>query len=417
MKTLCFMMRAFVLLYAVPVHADYLPDPKSVEAALWASPRVAQAQGELAAQQLRGEGLRQGRAEWMLSADAAQRRIDSPRARHAEWGLAVSRPLRLPARAATDAMLADAQAAHARASLGEALHESGRQLLALWFDWLNESGQVRVWLAQVQLAEQQLATANTRIRLGEAPRSDRASAEAMLANTRLQQQQAAMRMRQAASRLQASYPGVALQADAALPQPTRPAGSVSEYVDAVMAHNHELERARREAATLQAEARQLAGRRSADPGLGVFYKNEAGGAEHVLGMNVVLTLPGTARRTDQQAVEALASVAAYRAQQLDIRLRTEAQADFESAVARVGNWQEAVQAAAAQSEAERLASRAYELGEGSFDQILATRRLALEARLLAEQLRIVALAETTRLKLDAHRLWPLEVDDGQHAHP
>ena len=59
------------------------------------------------------------------------------------------RPLRMPARAAADRALAGALTAHAEASLGEAMHESGRQLLALWFDWLNAASQTKLWLAQM----------------------------------------------------------------------------------------------------------------------------------------------------------------------------------------------------------------------------------------------------------------------------
>ena len=68
--------------------------------------------------------------------------------------------------------LGAARLAHAEASLGEALHESGRQLLALWFDWLAEAGQSDVWRTQVELAERQLDAVNARIRLGEAARAE-----------------------------------------------------------------------------------------------------------------------------------------------------------------------------------------------------------------------------------------------------
>lgn len=415
MKTLRWFMLALV--GAVPAHADYLPDGQAAVAALWAAPAVRQARGDLAAQQQRSEGLQFGRSEWTVSADVAQRRLETPAGREAEWGMAVSRALRLPGRAAADRTLAAAQVAYARASLGEALHESGRQLLALWFDWLNEAEQAGVWQAQVHLAERQLAAVNARIRLGESPRADRVSAEALLATLRLQQQQAALRQKQAASRLAAQYPGLALPALPALPDPVTPAGSAADHADAVMAHNHELSRARHQAEALRAEARQLAGRRSADPALGVFYKNEAGGAEHVLGVNLALTLPGASRRTDQQAVEALGGVAADLAQQLEVRLRAEAQADFDAAAARVGHWQEARRAAEAQETAARLAARAYELGEGSLDQVLVTQRLALDARLLAQQIRVAALAAGAGLQLNAHSLWPLEAEDEGHPHP
>ncbi|MBW8372062.1 MAG: TolC family protein [Thiobacillus sp.] len=410
---------ALALAFAAPVHADYLPDPAAAEAALWASPMVAQARGEFAAQTMKSQGLQRGREEWTVGADIAQRRIQTtPRDTQSEWGLALSRPLRLPARAAADRALAGALTAHAEASLGEALHESGRQLLALWFDWLNEASQSQLWRAQLQLGEQQLATVNARIRLGEAPRSERVNSEAALAQLRLQQQQAATREQQARNRLRAQFPDLPVTAEGALPSPLAPAGTANDYVDTVLEHNHELFRARRQAEVLQAQARQLAKRRSADPNVGVFYKNEAGGDEHVLGLNLGLTLPGSARRFDQQAAEQLSATAQDAAMRLEQQLRQEARADFETATAQVANWQQAEHAAQALEEAARLAARAYSLGEGGLDQVLFNRRLALEGRLQAQQAQLAALAADVRLKLDAHRLWPLDVDtDGAHAHP
>ena len=409
---------ALVLAFAANVRADYLPDPAAAEAALWASPMVAQARGEYAAQSLKSQGLERGREEWTVGADILQRRLDAPNDRYGEWGVALSRPLRLPARAEADRALAGALTAHAEASLGEALHESGRQLLALWFGWLNEVSQSRLWQGQLEVAEQQLATVNARIRLGEAPRSERVNAEAALAQVRLQLQQASTREQQARNRLSAQFPGLPAMADATLPQPVQPDGTANDYVNAVLAHNHELFRARRQAEVLQAEARQFAKRRSVDPNVGMFYKNEADGNEHVLGLNVGLTLPGSARRTDQLAAEQLSATAQDAAIRLEQRLRQEARSDFEAAVAEVANWQQADRAAQALAEAARLAARAYSLGEGSLDQVLVNRRLALEGQLLAKQVQLTALAAHARIKLDSHQLWTLDVDaDGAHAHP
>ena len=410
---------ALALAFSARVQADYLPDPKAAEAALWASPSVAQARGDYAAQSLRSQSLQQGREEWKLDAEVDQRRVQTaPSGDFAEWGLALSRPIRMPARGEADRTLAGALNAHAEASLGEALHESGRQLLTLWFNWLAQSSQSGLWQAQRKLAEQQLSSVNARIRLGEAPRAERVNAEAALAQIRLQQQQAATRAQQAHNRLLAQFPGLHVNADATLPAPMPPGGTADDYVNAVQEHNHELLRARRQAGVLQAEAHKLAQHGSVDPTVGVFYRNEMGGNEHVLGVGVGLILPGGARRTDQQAAEQLATTAQDAAILLEQRLRQEARADFETAIAHVENWQQADRAAHALAEAARLAARAYELGEGSLDQVLLNRRLALDGQLMAQQTQLDALAANARLKLDAHQLWPLDVDaDSAHAHP
>lgn len=410
---------ALALALTGAAHADYLPDPHAAEAALAATPTVAQARAELAAQRHRGDALRQGRSEWTAGLDVANRRVGSAGERYAEWGATLSRPLRLPGLAASDRGLADALVAYAGASLGEAMHESGRQLLALWFDWLNAASQTELWRAQVAIAERQLAAVNARVRLGEAARSERAGAEAALAQARLQGQQAESREQQARTRLRAAFPGLDPKPVGALPAPGAPDGTAAAYVETVLAHNHELSRARRQAEMLRAEARQWASRDRVDPSLGVFYRNEKGGDEHVLGLNLGLTLPGGARRSERLAAEQLAAAAEDAATRLEQRLRTEAGAAFEAARAQTAGWEQAERAARALAESARLAERAYTLGEGSFDQVLLNRRLALEGELSARQARGDALAANARLKLDAHQLWALDADeaeDGMHAH-
>ena len=417
---LTLMLACVLPAWSLAGQTGYLPDPQTAGAALWAAPAVAQARGDLAAQTYRSEGLQRGSAEWSVTADMLQRRIDAPQARYAEWGLAVSRPVRMPARAEADRTFGEARRAHAEAGLGEALHESGRQLLALWFDWLAEASQSDVWRTQIGLAERQLDAVNRRIRLGEAARAERVGAEAALANVRLQAQQAAMRMRQAAARLRAQYPTLSPVLEGELPQPVVPEGPAPVYVEAVLAHSHEAVRARRQAEMLGAEARQYARRRSADPNLGVFYRNEADGNEHVLGVSLGLTLPGPARRSEQQAAEAMRDTAKETAVRLEARLRAEAEANFEAAAAQATNWRQAERAAQALEESARLATRAYALGEGGLDAVLTARRLALEGRLQERQMRVAALAADARLKLDAHTLWPLDADvgmDSAHAHP
>lgn len=409
---------ALALAVAAPLRAGYLPDPKVAETAMLESAAVMQARGDLAAQDLRSQGLQRGFEEWTVGAELAQRRIQTvPRDNEGEWALSLARAVRLPARAAADRALAGARLAYAEANLGEAVHESGRRLLALWFDWLSEASQATLWEEQLATAGRQLGAVESRIRLGEAPRAERVNAEAALAQVRLQQQQSAMRTQQARARLLAEYPALAVAFDGALPAPQAPQGDADTHADAVLAHNHELARARRHADMLHAETRQLAQRRSADPSIGVFYRNEAGGDERVLGLNLGLTLPGAARRFDEQAAAQSSTTAQVAALRIEQRLRTKARADFEAARAQAGNWQQADQAAQALGEAARLAARAYALGEGSLDQVLLTQRLALEGRLQAQLTQVDALAADARLRLDTHQLWALDVaveTDGLH---
>lgn len=400
------------LTLATTAQADYLPAAAEAEAALWHSAPVVQARGELEAQLLSSQSLQGGREEWSLTAEAAYRRIQlPPQENHAEGSISLSRPLRLPSRARADRNLARTLIDQSKAQLGEMLHESGRQLLSLWFDWLGKYSQSQLWQAQIRLGEQQLETVNTRIKVGEAPRSERVNAEAALAQIRLQQQVTVMQEQQSRRQLRAQFPALQIAADEILPVPARPEGTAENYVTRFLAHSHELLRARYRAEMLQAEADQFASRDSIDPSAGAFYKNEGNGNEHVLGLNLVFTVPGSARRTDQQAALRLASSAQSATRLLEQRLRNEALALFESATAQTDNWKQSEYVAQALTEAARLSERAYSLGEGNLDQVLLSRRLAIEGKLAALQAQVSALATHARLKLDAHQLWSLHLDN------
>lgn len=400
---------------ATTAQADYLPAAAAAEAALWSSAPVVQARGELEAQILNSQSLQAGREEWVLAAEAAYRRLQlPPQENHTEGSVSLSRPLRLPSRTRADYKLATSLVDHSKAQLGEMLHESGRRLLTLWFEWLGKYSQSRLWQAQIKLGEQQLETVKTRIKVGEAPRSEQVNAEAALAQIRLQQQVTVMQELQARRQLGAEFPGLQIAADEFLPLPAAPEGTAENYVTLALAHNHELMRARYKADMLQAEADQFATRDSIDPSVGAFYKNEGNGSEHVFGLNLVLTLPGSARRSDQQAALRLASAAQKAKYLLEQRLRNEALSLFESATAQTDNWRQAEQAAQALTEAARLSERAYSLGEGNLDQVLLNRRLAIEGQLTALQARVSALATHARLRLDAHQLWSLHQDIESH---
>ncbi len=397
---------AVTMTLATTAQADYLPAAAAAEAALLASAPVVQARGELEAQLLNSQSLQGGREEWSLTAEAAYRRIQlPPHENHAEGSISLSRPLRLPSRARADRNLAKSHLEHSKAQLGEMFHESARRLLGLWFEWLGKYSQLQLWQAQVRLGAQQLETVKTRIKVGEAPRSEQVNAEAALAQIQLQQQVTVMQEQQVRRQLEAEFSGLPIAADEILPAPEPPKGTAEQYMAEALTHNHEFLRAQHKAEMLQAEADQFSAKDNIDPSVGAFYKNEGNGNEHVFGLNLVLTLPGSARRTDQQAAVRLASSAKEANHLLEQRLRNEARALFESATAQTDTWRLSEQVAQSLTESARLSARAYSLGEGSLDQVLLSRRLAIEGQMTALQARVSALATNARLKLDAHQLW------------
>lgn len=388
------------------VQAGGLPDPAQALQGILATPEVVYAQAERDARRLQAEAVRQGRAEWSVDLEAGQRQVHNENTRFTEWGVTISRPIRRPALAAADRALAEVAEAHAAALLGEVLHTQGRQLLQLWFDWLEAESQMPLWLEQDAIAERQLAAVNARIRVGEAARAERVAAEAARAQVRQQIRMARARAVDSRARLCAAYPGLSLPSLTSLPMPEPPDTTPEAHARAVVAHSAVLARARLEAALQRAEAIQSAKRDGIEPTAGLFARSERGGDEWVMGAKVGLTLPGGARRSDRLAAERLARAAEDSLTVIESRLRAEAMASWHDATHRVAAWQDAEAAARASAEAAQLAERAYVLGEGTFDAMLATRRLARESELAAVVARVQALAARARMQLDARTLWP-----------
>jgi hypothetical protein len=81
---------------------------------------------------------------------------------------------------------------------------------------------------------------------------------------------------------------------------------------------------------------------------------------------------------------------------------------YQSASAAFASWQASRNAAERLTQAAEMTARAYQLGEGSLNELLAARRLANEAQLSARLMQLDALEQHYRLQLDAHRLWAMD---------
>jgi hypothetical protein len=90
------------------------------------------------------------------------------------------------------------------------------------------------------------------------------------------------------------------------------------------------------------------------------------------------------------------------------RSTAESAALYQSASAALATWQASRNAAESLTRAAEMTARAYQLGEGSLNELLAARRLANEAQLAARLLQLEALELRYRLLLDAHLLWDFD---------
>ena len=115
---------------------------------------------------------------------------------------------------------------------------------------------------------------------------------------------------------------------------------------------------------------------------------ERGGEEHILGAYIAITLPGGGRQAVASGALAEAGVATSREAAATQKISAEAAALYHSAIGAMTTWQATHSAAERLQRAADMTARAYQLGEGSLNDLLTARRLANEAQLAARLARL-----------------------------
>lgn len=396
---------------AVELDPPDLPPAEAVTRVLRAAPAVRAAGSMVRVEEANRGRLEAGQHEWTLRLTGQRRRVEplaGTTERYYEQGAALERPIRLPGKAALDAELGAKGVEIAEWAHGDALHEAGRALLKDWFAWRRESESARQWAEQASLLGQQAQGVERRRQLGDAARVEAVQAEAALAQAEAQLAQARVRERTAAEELRRRYPGLPLPDSVKLSVPEPVDGDEAEWTAAILEHSHELGVARGEAQRAQVAASRNGREILPDPTLGMHVMRERGGEEHIFGVSIAFPLPGQARWAAADAARAQADAAGSREAAALQKISTEAATLYHAASAARATWESSRLAAGRLSQAADMTARAYQLGEGTLNDLLAARRLANEAQLGARLAQLDALELRYRLLLDAHRLWVLE---------
>ncbi len=403
-----------------PADAPDLPPKAQVLEALLGSPMVRAAGSQIDAEEARARRLAAGTHEWTVRLTDQQRRVRAtPDGRYNEWNVGVERALRLPGKSELDRQLGAAGVAGARISRGDALHESSRALLGNWFDWRRELASAAQWRSQRDILARQSRVVKRRVELGDAPRLENLQADAALAQAEGQLAQAAGRAQVAAESLRRMYPALSLPADVPETAPVALDADTATWIRAILDHNHELGVARAESARARIGASRADAERRPDPTIGAHMARDRDGEERILGLSLSVPLSGAGRRADADAAVAVAEAASWREAGVLRRVEAEAAALHRRATAAHTGWQSQQAAADALGKSAELTERAWQLGEGTLAETLAARRLAHDARLAARLAGLDASEARYRLLLDAHQLWPVDMDDehGDHDHP
>ncbi len=400
---------AFDALAAEP--APELPPDEIVARVLRSNPMVQAAAGQIRVEEANRTRLEAGQYEWNVRLGGQQRRanpISGPDERFTEWNAAIERPLRLPGKASLDGELGAAGVALAETAHGDALHEGSRNLLKSWFVWLRENAAAAQWAEQLALLEKQSKAIQRRQQLGDAARLEAIQAEAAQAQAEAQLAQARVRQQTAGEDLRRRYPGLPLTTPGTISEPTPIDGSESEWINAILENSHELELARGETQRAQIVAGRSSRDRLPDPTVGLHVSRERAGEDKIVGAYISIPLPGGARRASSDAALAQADVAGRREAATTQKITAESAMLYQSANAAFATWQASRNASDRLTRAADMTARAYQLGEGSLNDLLAARRLANEAQLSARLIQLDALELRYRLRLDAHRLWDMD---------
>ena len=392
-----------------PVLQGVLPAEAPVRDVLTQSPAVHAADAGIAGAQARARRLAVGPYEWNARA-AIDHRRERGGDRFMEQEIGLERTLRWPGKAEADQRLGEQTRRVGELARADAWHEAARMLLADWFEALREARAATVWRAQAELAAQQADTVRKRQRAGDAARLDTLAADAEQARTEGAAARAAGLAAALAEALARRYPGLPPlpRTEATAAQPLPAALNAAQWVERILADNHELELAQANAALARQQAERARLDRRGDPTVGMRVARERDGQERVFGVYASLPLGSAGREADLAA--ALADADKAEQQALLARRRIEADtwrlASLDQAVR--ADWERQAAARLATQQSAELMARAYSLGEASLAEVLQARRLALDAALATDAAWLDALQSRARLLLDTHQLWGLQ---------
>ncbi|MDP2032552.1 MAG: TolC family protein [Polaromonas sp.] len=371
-------------------------------------PRVAAARAGLEVARQEASILDKSPYEWTGKALGQRRSLDTG-PRYREWNVGIERTIRLPSKGSADRNIGKATIDESEAQYGEALHESARELVTLWLDWLAAERGRELAVSNLVAVQENLKAVDKRTRAGDASRLDLNFANAELAEQKRMDNDARTQASAAWARLSARFPGINRQS-VLLPSPMLIAEDETLWRDRIIAENDKLKVVQTQLRIAQAQADRARADRVPDPTFGVFTASEVGGRERISGVTISIPLPGGLRDSRSSKALAAAEVARISVDLKKRELETEIATAFVTARGTYESLQIANEGALAMRENAKLVQRAYSLGEGDLQTLLLARRqvtAAMNSALLAQT---NALKAYYGLLIDAHFVWGLEHD-------
>jgi outer membrane protein, heavy metal efflux system len=385
--------------------AGDLPPAELVVQAIAAQPVVAAATARIGTARAEGEALRRGPHEITAQGTLSRRDVEREGG-FTEYDATISRPFRLPGKAALDLRAGAIGVDIAEDRLEDARHQAALRLAALWYDWLLAAELNRNALDLVADQRALVAATSRRVELRDASELELHQVSAALGLAEAQAGDAAANRDRARVLLASHFPDLPLPVDAPrLLDPSIPSEGLDRLERMVVERSHEIAAAMGVAERQSVLARRASADRIADPSLGLRVFSERSGIEQGVGLFASMPLGGGHRRAlaDQAAAEASAAAAERVMVERDVA--GNAAADVAEIRARLAAWTDSSESAARAERSVQLVARGQQLGAIDLADLLYAERQANEAR--AQEL--LARAATARLilklRIDAHTLW------------
>ncbi|MGK2286502.1 TolC family protein [Pedomonas sp. V897] len=404
-----------VFLAAAPALAQRadLPPPETVIEVLDNHPAVKAAAARVEAARASRDMLARGPHEVTVEGGYVRRSVDYE-GEFDEFDVSITRPFRLPGKAALDRKAGALEIEVAENRMADVRHQVALDLSGLWHDWLTAASLYRIDLETVRWLEAELSSLQRRVALRDASELEVDQAMAALAQAEAQAAASLAAREEARVTLSASFPEIPLPPEPPeLVLPESPPQGLEALRELVIEHSHEIRAAAREAERLGVVSRRVGADRFADPSFGVRMFSERSGMEKGAGVVVSVPLGGGHRRAAADMASAEANAARLELENVMRSVTAVADADLSNARTRLKAWQRAQAAAQSAAEAVGRTERGYQLGQIDLADLLYARRLANDARRAEIMARSDASRALLKIQIDAHTIWSPD-EDGDH---
>ena len=382
-----------------------LPPVEKVNEALDNHPTVMAAAARVEAARARGDMLRRGTHEATIAGSYVRRSVDREGG-YDEFDATLSRPFRLPGKAALDRESGSAGIEVAENQMEDARHQAALILSALWHDWLTAGSHYRNDLDTVHSLEAALTALRRRVQLRDASALDLDQASAALAQVQAQAAASLSTREEARVILVATFPEIPLPPEPdELALPELPTQNLETMRVLVVERSHEIRAADREAQRLAVVARRVRADRIADPSFGVRLFSERSGMERGAGVVASIPLGGGYRRAATDEASAEANAARLELANIQRSVAAIADADLSNARTRLEAWRSGQASAQSAAAAAGRMERGYQLGQIDLVDLLYARRQANDARRSEIDARSEASRALLKLQIDSHSIW------------